>query len=217
MVSGSYLDLTPFNLIETRSGELQHFDQEWVAEDAVPLTDILFRGLYFCFSRPLYFMAPSAGTPLNAFDLVSKTIAVFRAGDENDVVDEFRRLEQKYFGPVSPDADYIPVNFQLNLFPEKAESDDQLSILPIPILDELNINCYYAANENDYPDSDSIASHVSLEAGKNIYTFRITTPANISHENERFVINKVKICFSDKPGLINFYSLQVKRITRAVC
>ncbi|RYF88587.1 MAG: hypothetical protein EOO00_11005, partial [Chitinophagaceae bacterium] len=160
-------------------------------------------------------MAPSAGTPLNAFDLVSKIIGVFEP-DENDVVDEFRRLEQKYFGPVSPDADYIPVNFQLNLFPEKAESDDQLSILPIPILDELNINCYYAANENDYPDSDSIASHVSLEAGKNIYTFRITTPANTSHGNERSVINKVRICFSDKPGLINFYSLQVKDNTGSV-
>jgi GT2 family glycosyltransferase/SAM-dependent methyltransferase len=224
MINGSFLDLTPFNLIKTPYGELKHFDQEWVTGDQLPLRYIIFRGLYFCFSRPLYFMPPASGTPLNAFELITKIISAFEQ-DSADVSDEFRRLEHKYFGPVSVDPNYVPVNFQVNLFVDAISPSDQLTSLAIPPLAEIAVKCYYGNEGEEFSEINSISSLLELVEERVSYTFRFKQPPESPNlksglsgnpagdvrgdiQNQSF--NKIRICLSDQPGLINFYSYLVK-------
>ncbi|MHA4845406.1 glycosyltransferase [Flavitalea antarctica] len=224
MIDGSYLDLTPFNLIKTSDGGLKHFDQEWVAGDQLPLRYVIFRGLYFCFSRPLYFMPPVPGTPLNAFELITKIISAFEP-DSADVSDEFRQLEYKYFGPVSVDPNYVPVNFQVNLFGDSSLPSDQLTALPMPALTEVAVKCYFGTDGEEFSEVNSISSLLELVEEKVSYTFRFRQSPGLTTNSKSYTVhslpgdsgrhltpsfNKVRICLSDKPGLINFYSYQVK-------
>ncbi|WP_461401202.1 glycosyltransferase [Flavitalea sp.] len=225
MINGSFLDLTPFNIIRTPNGELKYFDQEWVTNDELPLRYIIFRGLYFCFSRPLYFMPPASGTPLNAFELITRIISAFEPGSV-DASDEFCRLEYKYFGPVSVDPDYVPVNFQLNLFADTLSPSDELTSLPIPQLEEVAVKCYLGVEKEEFLEINSISSVLELVEERVSYTFRFSRPqdslrnpqsnlyqsskSNSSTSVQSRSFNKIRICLSDKPGLINFYSYKVK-------
>jgi SAM-dependent methyltransferase len=49
-IDGSFLDCTPYNLLE-RGRELVHIDQEWSTETDVPLGWVLTRGLKYCFTE----------------------------------------------------------------------------------------------------------------------------------------------------------------------
>ncbi|RYY21703.1 MAG: glycosyltransferase, partial [Chitinophagaceae bacterium] len=225
MLNGTLLDLTPFNLIKTPDGSLKHFDQEWITGDALPLRYIIFRGLYFCFSRPLYFMPPVSGTPLNAFELITKIISAFES-EVSDAPDEFRRLEHKYFGPVSLDPDYVPVDFQINIFTETISPADQLTSLPVPGLQEIAVKCFYGVEGEEFLEMNSISSSLELVEEKVSYTFRFKVLPELHNnpklnilpglspgaatDNQPVGFNKIRVCLSDKPGLIKFYSFLVR-------
>ncbi|RYG00923.1 MAG: glycosyltransferase, partial [Chitinophagaceae bacterium] len=123
LIPGNYLDLTPMNLLVMPDGTTRHFDQEWVAREKLPLWYVLYRGLYFCFSRPLYFHVPKQGSALHAFQLINEIIGHFIT-TEADLSEGFKKLEHKYLSPVSLTPDYIPVDFKINLWQPTKEADE---------------------------------------------------------------------------------------------
>ncbi|MET0244490.1 MAG: glycosyltransferase, partial [Flavitalea sp.] len=128
MIPGQYLDLTPMNLLVMPDGNTRHFDQEWVAQQTLPLWYVLYRGLYFCFSRPLYFHVPKHGTAVHAFQLINEIIGHFIT-TKPDLSEGFKKLEHKYLSPVSLTPDYVPVDFRINLWEHNKEAVDARAAL----------------------------------------------------------------------------------------
>jgi len=51
IIDGKYLDITPFNIIKDKEGNLHVFDSEWELEDNVTMGYLLFRGIYHSLMR----------------------------------------------------------------------------------------------------------------------------------------------------------------------
>ena len=51
LCDGNLMDLAPFNIIMDENNEARPFDLEWISRERLPLTYILFRGLYHTLTR----------------------------------------------------------------------------------------------------------------------------------------------------------------------
>jgi GT2 family glycosyltransferase/SAM-dependent methyltransferase len=201
LIDGRYLDLTPFNIIKSPDGSLQFFDQEWQTQEQIPVRYLFFRGIYFCFARPLFFFSPVAGTPVNVFEIITKIISAFEELPDT-LAEDFTHLESRYFGPVSPDPDYSPVNFEINIFPEELSAADYLNAVSFVPLTDLHLKAYYTVGEDQFTELRSKSRTTRLTANPENIGIRL----EVSEE----IASQLKIQFSDKPGILKMYSCEVK-------
>lgn len=103
LLSGKFLDLTPFNLIISPSEKSHPFDLEWQKIQSIPYQYILVRGLINTFHRIQPVSMPKAGTNLQYKELIKVIFAHFSLKyDENylrqlwDIENLDRKLELPY-------------------------------------------------------------------------------------------------------------------------
>ncbi|RYY20990.1 MAG: class I SAM-dependent methyltransferase, partial [Chitinophagaceae bacterium] len=197
-IGGKYLDLTPLNVLVNNNKYIA-FDQEWHTLETVPLRFILFRGLYFCFARPVYVKPPATGTPLNAFQLIEAILGQLGV-DSNDAAEEFQRLEHKYFSAVSLSGSYTPPDFPLKLFPASGTENIGSGDISLHPLQQLSIALNFIGNDDRHIGS-SIHRGVSLSAtGEKL---RITI------RGEQAKSKQIRLKLSDVPGIVRFYSYEI--------
>lgn len=196
LIEGKYLDLTPLNVLKNGDHFIA-FDQEWQADEKLPLRYILFRGLYFSFARPVYVKSPETNTPLNTFRLIENILEGLGI-DPAGAVEEFQALEQRYFSAVSLSGEYTPPDFPLAIFPASGAGNigpGDISLQPLEQLG-LTATCYGA---NDQLQGPAIYNGFHLADEKH----RITVTGSQAN------CNQLRLKISDAPGIIRFYSYEV--------
>lgn len=106
MLDGNYIDLTPFNIILTGSGETKIFDQEWLSPTPIPLSYVFFRGLNYSLGSISFFNIPAEGTPVDILELSVELYKRFFPFSP-DVLEQYSAMELGYFSGVGP-GKYIP-------------------------------------------------------------------------------------------------------------
>lgn len=191
---GKYVDLTPFNILVNNQGHLHIFDQEWRVNGMVPLSFVLFRGLYYCLAKPLSYYPPEAGTPLFAFELIQKIMAAFCTPPLN-MIDDFIEREHDWFSPISLFSNRPPKNFELRIIPEQVVAEPLIRN-GIPIAPLQTIRSKIFIGQQVYEQI------IGLLAKPVTYAINIHNPAE--------KLQKISLRLAEQPGLIQFHTIKIK-------
>ena len=95
MLAGSMLEATPFNAAVDNDGGLRWFDQEWFANEPLPLTYVAWRGLYYSIAsaQPT---APSAENWRTIMDITLGVLAEAGLTIDDALVNDFVRREASF-------------------------------------------------------------------------------------------------------------------------
>src|SRR6185437_6139677 len=142
---------------------------EWEADEPVPLRFILFRGLFYCLSRCPSFYPPQENTALFAFELIKMVLNDF-IPDQEELVNDFIRLEKKYFGNIGLIQNYEPADFPLPvIFGRNDSGDFSGRYNALQPLSTLNIKIFFQTGEDVFSEKDSVSQKISLTNRKAVY------------------------------------------------
>lgn len=185
-INGKFVDCTPFNIVKDSSGQLHLFDQEWQVNEFIPLSYVLFRGLFYCLSKPMVYYPPRAGTPAFAFELVQKIMSAFMPVPDN-MGDAFVARDHALFGPVSL-FNRPPHNFRLHILQEQVASPViKTGVVMAPLG---TIHCSVTSAQ------DII---IELKPEKQTYRFDIAEP-----------VEKIGIRLAGETGMIGLHAITIK-------
>lgn len=197
---GKYVDITPSNILAD-GHEWQIFDQEWEINEPVPLAFVLFRGLYYSFSQPIYWHPGAPATPLYAFELIKQVISHFFPVPD-DIVDDFISRESRYFGNISSEKSYKPTDFRLPPLPDTmVHGKGDPNSFPIHPLTTVTTKLFFQTGTTNFSEPDSISEHFHLLKEKQRYTLRI--------RNQESRIEKIRIDPAEQTGALKLYGISI--------
>jgi hypothetical protein len=228
-LDGAYTDLVPFNLLAAGLG-LEAIDLEWSATEEVPLSYVLFRGLYHSLARAGRVQPPAKRTPDHAFGL---TLAVIREflPDTTGILEDFIERELRYFGPIllgdakprdfaleigqEPERNGLPVTGAVTKGPASGggsatkgpasggrKAMDELTDGPaMGSLLNLNLQFFIETPDAPFDEARSVKRAVGLTGGRQVCTVVLSgLPTDWT---------RLRIDLSDRPGLLCLHSLRV--------
>jgi Glycosyltransferase len=185
-INGKFVDCTPFNIVKDSEGQLHLFDQEWQVNELIPLSYVLFRGLFYCLAKPMVYYPPQAGTPAFAFELVKKIMSAFMTVPD-DMSNAFVARDHALFGPVSL-FNRPPHNFRLHVLQEQpGRPVIKTGIVMAPLN---TIHCHVARGEE---------AIIELKPDKQTYSLSVAETAG-----------EVRVQLADETGMIGLYHITLK-------
>jgi glycosyltransferase involved in cell wall biosynthesis len=158
----------------------------------VPLSFVLFRGLFYSMAKPMAYYPPQAGTPKFAFELIQKIIAAFMPVPEN-IGEEFIARDHALFGKVSLFSS-PPHNFRLHVSKEQAGG----AIAP---LTTIQCKLYYQNLSLGFDDERTNSAILELLPERKKYSLHIDS-------NEE--LQKLRLDLAEEPGIVALHGISIK-------
>jgi hypothetical protein len=166
-LEGRYLDLVPFNVIDS-DGRLEVIDLEWVTAEFLPLCYVLFRGLYHSLARVRTVALPAPGTPINLYGLCLEVASrFFDKGTE--ILETFVALEPHYFGEVFDGDGAPPGDVDLSIRPQEPSRVASGAGKLYP-LTNLTLQVFVESPDKPFSEETSAVIRIALTPERTTYT-----------------------------------------------